>query len=106
MVTLPNKSTFVALLNIEEYPAYLDALDLIELVTARLAARLRTESELQLIIARQAEFIKALDGDVPNMFDTNREFHIAISEAAKNHYFNMLHGRLLDDGRRTLHLYF
>jgi DNA-binding GntR family transcriptional regulator len=107
VVTLPNKSSMVAPLNIEEYPAYLDALDLIERVTSRLAARLRTESDLNLIIERQADFIKALDeGDVPDMIRTNREFHIAISKAAKNNYFNFLHGRLLDDGRRTLHLYF
>ncbi len=107
VVTLPNKSTLVAPLNIEEYPAYLDALDLIERVTTRLAARLRTSLELQLINERHAEFIEALDkGDVPDMIETNRGFHISISEAAKNPYFNLLHGRLLDDGRRMLHLYF
>ena len=107
VVTLPNKSSVVAPLNIEEYPAYLDALDLVERVIARLAARLRSESDLKLIVERQADFLKALDaGDVPDMIDTNREFHIAISKAAKNKYFNLLHGRLLDDGRRTLHLYF
>jgi DNA-binding GntR family transcriptional regulator len=107
VVTLPNKSTLVAPLNIEEYPAYLDALDLIERVTTRLAARLRTASDLKLITARQATFLKALKkGDIPGMIDTNRDFHIAISDAAKNPYFNLLHGRLLDDGRRMLHLYF
>ena len=107
VVTLPNKSSVVAPLKIEEYPAYIDALDLIERVTARLAARLRTESDLELIVASQADFINALnEGDVPNLIDTNREFHIAISRAAKNNYFNFLHGRLLDDGRRMLHLYF
>ena len=107
VVTLPNKSTLVAPLNIEEYPAYIDALDLIERVTTRLAARLRTTSDLKIINAQQAAFLKALNkGDIPAMIDTNRDFHIAISEAAKNPYFNLLHGRLLDDGRRMLHLYF
>lgn len=107
VVTLPNKSTLVAPLNIEEYPAYLDALDLIQRVTTRLAARLRTSADLRQINARQEEFLTALDdGDVPGMIETNREFHIAISEAARNPYFNFLHARLLDDGRRMLHLYF
>ncbi len=107
VVTLPNKSTLVAPLNIEEYPAYLDALDLMQRVTTRLAARLRTEADLQIIKERQKEFTKALDdGDVQGMIETNREFHMAISEAARNPYFNFLHARLMDDGRRMLHLYF
>ena len=82
VVTLPNKSTLVAPLNIEEYPVYLDALDLIERVTTRLAARLRTVSDLKMINARQTAFLEALSkGDIPGMIDTNRDFHIAISEA-------------------------
>lgn len=107
IVTLPNKSTLVAPLNIEEYPAYLDALNLIERVVARLAARLKTEADMQLIKERQAEFLSALKkNDVAGMIETNREFHMAVSEAAKNRYFSFLHARLLDDGRRMLHLYF
>lgn len=107
VVTLPNKSTLVAPLNIEEFPAYLDALDLVQRVVTRLAARLRTATDLQLINQRQAEFLKTLDeADIPGMIETNREFHIAVSDAARNRYFNFLHARLLDDGRRMLHLYF
>ncbi|MDA7948951.1 MAG: GntR family transcriptional regulator [Hyphomicrobiaceae bacterium] len=107
IVTLPNKSTLVAPLNIEEYPAYLDALNLIERVVARLAARLRTETDVQLIKERQADFLAALEkNDVAGMIETNRNFHMAVSDAAKNRYFSFLHARLLDDGRRMLHLYF
>ena len=107
VVTLPNKSTLVAPLNIEEYPAYLDALDLVERVVARLAARLRTDSDVEKINARQEDFLEALDNnDVSGMIETNRNFHIAISDTARNRYFSFLHARLLDDGRRMLHLYF
>ena len=107
VATLPNKSTIVMPLNVEDYPAYVDALDLIQRVTARLAARLRSEEDLRIINACQSEFLKNLDaGDIYGMIETNRDFHVAISEAGRNRYFNFLHVRLLDDGRRMLHLYF
>ncbi|MCP4386635.1 MAG: GntR family transcriptional regulator [Hyphomicrobiales bacterium] len=107
VATLPNKNTLVAPLNIEEYPAYLDALDLIQRVTTRLAARLRTEADLKHIEDCQQEFLKSLDtNDIPGMIETNRDFHMAIGDAAKNRYFDFLHSRLMDDGRRMLHLYF
>ena len=107
VVTLPNKSTLVAPLRIEEYPAYLDALDLIERVVARLAARHRKAADLEHIAECQTRFQATLDGtDIADMIETNRDFHMAISRAARNRYFSFLHARLLDDGRRTLHLYF
>ena len=107
VVTLPNKSTLVAPLNINDYPTYLDALDLVQRYTTRLAAKLRTAEDLRCIAMCQAEFTNALDeGNVPWMIEANRSFHMAISETARNSYFNFLHARLLDDGRRMLHLYF
>ncbi len=107
VATLPNKSTIVMPLNIENYPAYIDALDLLQRVTARLAARLRNEEDLRIINASQSEFLKNLDaGDISGMIETNHDFHAAICEAGRNRYFNFLHARLLDDGRRMLHLYF
>lgn len=105
--TLPNKSAMVAPLNIEEFPAYLDALDLMQRATTRLAASLRTPEDLAIIKARQAEFEEAVSrGDAIAMIETNRNFHIAISNAGKNRYFTMLYTRLLDEGRRMLRLYF
>ena len=105
--TLPNKSTMVAPLNIEAFPQYLDALDLIQRVTARLAALLRSEADLENIENCQAAFAKALaNSDALRMIETNRNFHIAISEAGKNRYFTETYTRLLDEGRRMLRLYF
>lgn len=107
VTTLPNKSTIVTPLNVEDYPVYVDALDLVQRVTTRLAARLRNEEDLRVINACQMKFLKTLDaGDITGMIETNRDFHVAISEAGRNRYFNFLHARLLDDGRRMLHLYF
>ncbi len=105
--TLPNKSTLVAPLNLEEFPAYIDTLDLIQRATTRLAAQLRTAGDLEQINARQAEFEAALAArDVLAMIESNRNFHLAISEAARNHYLKEFHARLLDEGRRFLRLYF
>jgi DNA-binding GntR family transcriptional regulator len=105
--TLPNKSTMVAPLNLEEFPAYLDSLDLVQRATTRLAAQLRSDGELAEIKARQADFEAALAArDVPAMIESNRDFHLAISEAAENRYLMEFHARLLDEGRRFLRLYF
>ncbi len=107
VVTLPNKSTLVAPLGLEEFQSYLDALDLVQRVTTRLAARLRTQADLKAIIAREKEYKKARAvGNVSDMIESNLKFHMAISNAARNKYLDFLHARLLDDGRRMLHLYF
>lgn len=107
VTTLPNKSAMVASLNIERFPAYLDALDLMQRVTTRLAATMRTDEDLARIRHEQAVFETTLARrDVLGMIETNRNFHTAISEAGKNPYFTTLYARLLDEGRRMLRLYF
>lgn len=105
--TLPNKSTIVAPLNIEEFSSYIDALDLVQRITTRLAARLRTEKELNNIKKQQAEFYKAVEAhDALAMIEHNRDFHVAISDASQNQYLSDFNSRLLDEGRRYLRLYF
>lgn len=105
--TLPNKSTMVAPLNIEEFPKYLDALDLMQRVTTRLAATQHTADDLARIKAEQVLFERALEQrDALAMIEANRNFHIAISEAGYNRYFTLLYTRLLDEGRRMQRLYF
>ena len=55
----------------------------------------------------QAAFERALaKHNALAMIETNRNLHIAISEAGKNRHFTMLYARLLDEGRRMLRLYF
>ena len=105
--TLPNKSTLVSPLNVEEFPKYLDALDLMQRVTTRLAATQHTADDLVRIKAEQAVFERSLKKrDALAMIEANRNFHIAISEAGHNRYFTLLYARLLDEGRRMLRLYF
>ena len=105
--TLPNKNSVVAPLDLESLPDYLDAIELIQRLITRLAAQFRTEDDLIEMRSKQAEFRNALaQADFAEMIESNREFHMAISKAARNKYFDFLHSRLLDDGRRMLHLYF
>jgi len=58
--TLPNKSTLVAPLNIAEFSQFVDALDLIQRATSRLAAKLRSDEDLQNIKDQQAKFDEAV----------------------------------------------
>lgn len=105
--TLPNKSTIVAPLNIEEFSSYIDALDLVQRITTRLAARLRTEEQLRHIKRQQTAFSKAVaDHDPLAMIERNHDFHVAISDASQNRYLSEFNSRLLDEGRRYLRLYF
>ena len=105
--TLPNKSAIVSPLDLEEFPAYVDALDLMQRVTTRLAAMHRTEDDLDRIKRIHLVFRQAWAADdVLAMIELNRNFHSAIAEAGKNRHFTMLYTRLLDEGRRTLRVYF
>ena len=105
--TLPNKSTLVAPLNIAEFSQFIDALDLMQRATSRLAAKLRTDDDLVNIKNQQARFDDAVaNRDVLAMIEANRDFHVAISETGNNSYFTLFYARLLDDGRRMLQLYF
>lgn len=105
--TLPNKNSVVAPLGLDTLPDYLDALELIQRLLTRLAAQFRTKDDLVFMRAKQLEFRNALaQADFALMIDSNREFHMAISKAARNKYFDFLYSRLLDDGKRMLYLYF
>ena len=105
--TLPNKGTIVAPLRIEEFPQYVDALDLVQRAVTRLAAKNRSAAALELIRKEQARFAHSVDeGDVLGMILSNRDFHIAIARASNNRYLEQSYRQLLDDGRRSLRLYF
>ena len=86
---------------------FFDAITLMYRVTTRLAARARRPEDLQIIRAHQAQFAAAVAAqDALAMISTNREFHAAIAEAARNPYFLNISLRILDDGRRLLRLYY
>lgn len=105
--TLPNRSTQIAHIDVQNLNAFFDAITLMYRVTTRMAAQYHRPEDLDTIQARQAEFAAAVSAqDALAMIQTNREFHVAIAEAGRNPYYTSLFTRLLDDGRRLLRLYY
>src|SRR5262245_48610993 len=107
VVTLPNRSTIVAPIEIASFPKYVEALDVAQRMNARLAAALRTDADLKTIARRQREYVAAAKtGDHLAMSEANKNFHMAIAEAGQNPYLTSFYERLLDQGRRMLHMHF
>jgi DNA-binding GntR family transcriptional regulator len=107
VTSLPNRNTIVAPIDFVRLPVYFEALTLMYRVTTRLAGANRQEEQLIPIRAHQAAFADAVARrDAPAMISSNREFHVAISEAGGNIYFTQMFARLLDEGRRILRLYY
>lgn len=107
VTTLPNRNTIVAMINFAELPVYFEALTLMYRVTTRGAALRRKQSDIDIIRRHQEEFSDAVKHhDALRMIASNREFHVAIAQASGNDYFTHFFGRLLDEGRRILRLYY
>jgi DNA-binding GntR family transcriptional regulator len=105
--TVPNKGTMVTPLNLDEFPAYVDALDLIQRAVFRLAARFRTEDDLRLIRSANDEFrLRVTANDALGMIRQNAKLHLAMAAAGRNRILTDTYRRILDEGRRTLRLYF
>jgi DNA-binding GntR family transcriptional regulator len=104
---LPNRTTLVTPFEIEEFPKYVSALDLIQRAVTRLAATHRTEADLVRIRKADDVYMQAVEsGDFQAMSETNKAFHMAIAQAASNPYFVGYYERLLGEGQRLLHLHF
>ncbi|WP_085032578.1 GntR family transcriptional regulator [Ensifer aridi] len=107
VVTLSNRSTIVAPIEVASFPKYVEALDVAQRMNTRLAAALRTEADLKLIAKRQKEFRAAVKtGQHLKMSEANKQFHMAVACAGKNAYFTSFYERLLNQGQRMLHLHF
>ncbi|MGV1757349.1 GntR family transcriptional regulator [Rhizobium sp. A22-96] len=105
--TLPNRSTMVSQIDFLNMHSYFDALVLMYRVTTQLAAKYHRPEDLEIVRARQAEFAEAVEAqDALAMISTNAALHLAIAEAGRNPYFTGLFGRLLNEGRRLLRLYY
>ncbi len=107
VVTLANRSTVVAPIDIQSFPKYVEALDIAQRMNTRLAAELRTEADLMTIAKRQKAFVAAVKtGRHLFMSEANKAFHMAIADAGKNPYLASFYDRLLNQGRRMLNLHF
>ena len=107
VVTLSNRSTVVAPIDIQAFPKYVEALDIAQRMNTRLAAELRSEADLKTIARKQRDFIAAVKtGDHLSMSEANMAFHMAIAQAGRNPFLASFYERLLNHGRRMLHLHF
>ena len=107
VITLSNRSTVVAPIDVQSFPKYVEALDIAQRMNTRLAASLRTEADLQQMAKRQLEFVAAVKSrNHLAMSEANMAFHMAIAEAGRNPHLSAFYGRLLNQGRRMLHLHF
>ncbi|SEK10997.1 transcriptional regulator, GntR family [Paraburkholderia diazotrophica] len=104
---LPNRTTLVTPFEIEEFPKYISALDLIQRAVTRLAAQHRTDADLARIRKADDVYMQAVEsGDFQAMSETNKALHMTIAHAANNPYFVGYYERLLGEGQRLLHLHF
>lgn len=107
VVTLSNRSTIVAPIEVATFPKYVEALDIAQRMNTRLAAALRTDSDLKAMSKRQKAFEAAVKtGNHLAMSEANKEFHMAIAYAGKNQYLAAFYEKLLSQGQRMLHLHF
>ena len=107
VVTLSNRSTIVAPIEVATFPKYVEALDIAQRMNTRLAAALRTEADLKTIAKRLKIFEAAVKtGNHLAMSEANKEFHMAIAHAGKNQYLASFYEKLLSQGQRMLHLHF
>jgi len=107
VISPSNRTNQIAPLDISLFPKYIESLDVTQRMINRLAAQLRTDTDIEKMIACQNAYQEAVK---PNnylaMSEANKAYHMAIAEASKNPYVTQFYRRLLDEGQRMLHLHF
>jgi DNA-binding GntR family transcriptional regulator len=109
VVILPNRSTMVTPIDFEGMPHFLDALDLLQRAVTCLAAIRRTQSDLEEIVAAAKHYEVKIPETIARsdslpMIEANH--HMTVARAGKNAYYTSFYKRLLDEGRRMLHIHF
>ena len=106
VVTLSNRSTAMAPTDVQSLPEHVKALDITQRINTRLATELRGDLDLKAVARRQVEFVDPVHkGEHLAMTKANKCFHIAIAAAVRNPSLPAFYARLLDQGRRMLHLH-
>jgi DNA-binding GntR family transcriptional regulator len=107
VVMLSNRSTLVAPIDFAGFPRYVEALDFLQRINTRLAARNRKEHEVQKMAVMAEAFDRACsENNYLEMSATNYDFHMMIAVAGRNPYLERAYGQLLAEGRRILHMHF
>ena len=107
VVLLPNRGAQVAPVDLTDFPRYVEAFDLVQRAVTRFAAMRAVAKDLARIRKARDSFESAVGrGDSLKLTERNRDFHLAIGEAAGNPYLARHYGQLLDQGMRLLRVPF
>jgi len=102
-----NRSSIVASFDISNIRDFLESVSLMYRLTARLAAtNRRAEHLVRLKSIHSAHSDAIARDDIDAVVEANRQFHLAVAEAAGNGIYLMWVRSLLDHGERILRLYF
>ena len=98
---LPNRGAWIPPLDIEEVRSFLETFEFLLLATGHLAAKRRTENDLEKIL----QYCKAYEcagktRDVKAMIETNEKFHLAIAQAGHNSHLERLVSDILTKALR------
>lgn len=104
--TLPNRSTIVAKVDLQNFPALIQALDVQQRLATRLAAQNRELEDLP----RLRELADAFNDSIGRasaltILQSNFGFHVAVAEAGRNPYVTRQYRELLSETRRLLHIH-
>ncbi len=102
---LPNRGARVAHFDFLQLPRFIEAIDLVSRAINRYAAERRTQEQLARIQATHERFAECMrDGTSTAISADNRQFHMAIAEAADNTYLHAAYRQLHQEGMRVMHL--
>ena len=105
--TLANRTTIVTPIDLQEFPRFVEALDQVQRTVTRLAARHRTDEDLHAMEQAAALYDTECSAGRPlDLSEANKSFHMAIANAGKNPYFAEFYSKMLDEGRRILHMHY
>ncbi len=102
---LPNRGARVAHFDFLQLPRFIEAIDLVSRAINRYAAERRTSEQLTRIRATHDRFVECLRDGTPTAISAdNRQFHMAVAEAADNTYLHAAYRQLHQEGMRVMHL--
>lgn len=102
---LPNRGARVAHFDFLQLPRFIEAIDLVSRAVNRYAAERRTSEQLALIRATHERFAECVHDGTPTAISAdNRQFHMAVAEAADNTYLHAAYRQLHQEGMRVMHL--
>ena len=104
ITTLPNRSAVVAPLDFRQIPAFLEALVLAYVATARRAALHRQPGDAESLraIEERRESLRK-KGSNQDRIDINSEFHLAVANIGRSDYLMWFLERLLDHAQRLIY---